>query len=403
MPGLDAGHGLVKGGDWVWFYREAAILAGQIQTEGWQAWNLRPSGNAPIGIAAAVFAVTGIFEPWILLPINATLFAVGGICLFRLFCYLAPERQALFAVLPYVLFPSAALTYGQIHKDVYSLAGILVIFLVWAGFAHQDSKEGYLLSKRIGLTILGCFLVWIVRPYLLGPLLVASLAAAFLLCFLTAKGRGLDWWFGLVLCIAVQGMFFTLSSNPVAETPPTPAAEAPAIPATTRPATGHFQQALAVLNTNRIGFANSNREAGSAIDTEVVFDSWESVIFYIPRALQIGVLAPFPSMWFSDGVSPGSGAMRFFSGLEMTVSYVLLVGIAPLLWSKREQWRVLLVFLLLPIVLLLAQAFVVCNIGTLYRMRYGTWHVLVGMGMIGWSYILKSWYEHNEKRQSTRR
>ena len=60
MPGLYAGHGLMKGGDWVWFHNEATKLAEVMRRHGWQAWELRPYGNAPIGIAAAVYFLAGI-------------------------------------------------------------------------------------------------------------------------------------------------------------------------------------------------------------------------------------------------------------------------------------------------------------------------------------------------------
>ena len=119
LPGIHAGNGLLAGGDWVVFQQEAVRMAQRIQQDGWAAWALRPGGNAPIGIAASAYAMTGIHQPSVLLPINTLLFALGAACLFLTFSSIAPALLAVIACLPYVVFPSAAMLYGRKHKDVY--------------------------------------------------------------------------------------------------------------------------------------------------------------------------------------------------------------------------------------------------------------------------------------------
>lgn len=94
IPGIHAGNGLMAGGDWGVFHHEADSMAQRIQQAGWSAWELRPDGNAPIGIAAVAYAVTGIHQPSVLLPINALLFALGAACLFLTFSSIAPARLA---------------------------------------------------------------------------------------------------------------------------------------------------------------------------------------------------------------------------------------------------------------------------------------------------------------------
>ena len=62
LPGLHAGHGLMNGGDWIGFHRNAVELASLMQDQGWQVWKLRPQGNAPIGITAAAYFLAGISD-----------------------------------------------------------------------------------------------------------------------------------------------------------------------------------------------------------------------------------------------------------------------------------------------------------------------------------------------------
>lgn len=382
MPSLHAGHGLLKGGDWVWFYSDAVALANRIQHEGWQIWEFRPINNAPIGVAAAVFAVTGIYEPWILLPLNAALFAIGGLCLYRIFNHLASQRQAWIATLPYVLFPSAAMIYGHIHKDVFSIAGVLLVFLAWVEIARESQINWRTILRWIVLVVLGSFLVWLVRPYLILPLLAASFLAAVLLGALIGRMRAKSWWLGILLCLIVQGVFVRFSFVPTA--PSTSSTSS------TSSVAAYLQSAVDALNNKRTGFAQGSPHAGSNIDTEVRFNVLGDIVDYLPRSLQVGLLAPFPSMWFSEGVSPGSGAMRSIVGLEMAVSYILLLGIFFLILGDERENPALWTILLLTFVVLLALALVICNVGTLYRMRYGVWQVLLGLGIIGWLHVFNS-------------
>lgn len=127
LPGLHAGHGLMKGGDWIEYHLAAIDLASLMEQQGWQVWELRPKINAPIGISAAAYFLTGISEPWVVFPLYAAMFAVAAVSLHGIFTSFATKSLAFVATLPFVLFPSAALIYSQIHKDVFSIAGTLVV------------------------------------------------------------------------------------------------------------------------------------------------------------------------------------------------------------------------------------------------------------------------------------
>lgn len=79
-----AGDGLLVGGDWVYFQQLALDLVQKIKSNGWSVWELRPEGQAPAGIAAAIYFLTGISKPWTIIPLNAALHATGGLLLLKI-------------------------------------------------------------------------------------------------------------------------------------------------------------------------------------------------------------------------------------------------------------------------------------------------------------------------------
>ncbi len=121
-------------------------------------------------------------------------------------------------------------------------------------------------------------------------------------------------------------------------------------------------------------------ETRSGIDTDVSFHSAGDFVYYLPRALQIAFLAPFPADWFLEGSYASTTFFRRISAFEMIFVYLSFV---PLLyglwrWRKRIELYVLLLFcsvMMLPIV------YSVPNVGTIYRYRYGYLMLLVCLGV----------------------
>ena len=107
----------------------------------------------------------------------------------------------------------------------------------------------------------------------------------------------------------------------------------------------------------------------SLMDATATIRDPKALIRYLPRALVIGVLAPFPAQWFDTTGSTGS--MRTWAGLEMILWYVLLlpsvlVGIPRAIAKRRPEAWLVLGF---SLVTLVAISLVVANVGTLFRLR----------------------------------
>ncbi|MDT5271661.1 MAG: hypothetical protein QOH49_3847 [Acidobacteriota bacterium] len=121
--------------------------------------------------------------------------------------------------------------------------------------------------------------------------------------------------------------------------------------------------------------ADGDVSSGSAVDADVQFHNKADMLWYLPRAAEIGFLAPFPDMWFGKGAIVNSWG-RLLSGFEMLLTYALellaLVGV----WRERRRagvWFLLLVFAVGAVGL----GMVVRNVGSLYRLRYPFWVLLV--------------------------
>ena len=182
FPQLHAGNGLLAGRDWVGFHAQAVTEAQRILQDGWSAFRFRPDGdNSIIGITGFFYVLFGP-HPLALLPLNAVMFATGGVALFSILKQLdLDDNDALIAVLPYLLFPSSLLQYGQIHKDVFCTASILVILWTWASLLSNERKPAQVIQLvvvfAIALIVLSVF-----RPYFMYPFL--GLGVALLGCYL---------------------------------------------------------------------------------------------------------------------------------------------------------------------------------------------------------------------------
>lgn len=179
FPQLHAGNGLLAGRDWVGFHEQAVVQAQKIALLGWNEFRLRPDGDNAITGIASFFYVLLTPKPWTLLPLNALAFATGGAALFAMLKHLDLEdNEAVIAMIPYVVFPSALLQYGQIHKDVFCTAFVLVVLWSWVSLLRGGREPRQILpvfiAGAVALAALSIFRPYFMFPFLgLGVILLA--------------------------------------------------------------------------------------------------------------------------------------------------------------------------------------------------------------------------------------
>jgi hypothetical protein len=116
-------------------------------------------------------------------------------------------------------------------------------------------------------------------------------------------------------------------------------------------------------------------EPGSRIDSNVRLNSIGDIIRQVPRALEVGLFAPFPNMWLRAGRQVGLSG-RVIAGFETLLTYVIESLAVFGMWAQRRN---LAAWLLVAVIAVgaVALGLVVSNIGAMYRLRYPFWVLMV--------------------------
>lgn len=383
FPSLHAGNGLMQGGDWLGFHQLARDLAERIRMDGWHTWELRPEGQAPAGIAAIFYVFFGP-HPWVMLPLNALVHAFGGLVLFLIMRdFVKDRKKAFISVLPFVFFPSAMLWYTQMHKDGIFILGFFLFLFGWERVIQwkRNVSDGGVLFLAFIAMVTGGLLVWIVRPYGLEMLWALGLVLVLLmvLVFLFRKYAGHskpEWYVPLLvltsaLLVLAPFVFFAPSEEEAIELI---WYDTPWIPSIIE------SKFAGIARVREAYYRGYDAHLGGNIDWDVSFHRVGDVLRYIPRAFQIGLLAPFPRHWFEQGTSPGGNFTRKIAALEMIFVYFALVLLVFSVFSRKGQlsfWT----FLYFSLGIILVYSLSVPNLGSLYRVRYGFLMLLVATGL----------------------
>ena len=138
----------------------------------------------------------------------------------------------------------------------------------------------------------------------------------------------------------------------------------------------------------RDSFSYRYRNSGTLLDSDVEFITVADVVRYVPRAMMIGFLAPFPNKWLSAGKEVGL-AGRLLSGAEMLAAYVIDLLALFGVWRGRHRLTTWLLFCI-TLFGVTTLGLGLINVGALYRMRYGFFVLLIMLGMYGLTQIRPS-------------
>ena len=420
LPHLHAGHGLLAGFDSLGFHELAVAQVESVRQYGWGQWSLRPGGQGPAGIASLVYWATGIERPFVLIPIHAALFALAGLFCFKTVVMLFGHRVAWVGMIPFFVFPSALEIYGQIHKDIWVMAGVsILVFLVTSVFLGRVRGWKSLIGL-LGLASIGASFIWLMKPYV-GLIMVPGLLGVIVLYLLTlhlqAKRSLVFGLSGLVFITAILiivgiGHLDGLREPSIEPAPQVATQREPSIepapevsteddgltwqPSTYLPA--RLDSILFRIASNREYWREAHPVAGSAVDEDVSFESASDIFWYLPRGLQIATLAPFPDMWFGEAVSPGGQIKRWVSAYEMSIAYVALIALVIYLIKARSlPIMALLIMTMAPATILtLVQFFV----GGLYRYRYPFWILWVSLGLVALAALRVSYRESKMRHKA---
>lgn len=291
------------------------------------------------------------------------------------------KRAGLIAAATVALLPSFLMHTTQLLRDPLLVVAFLALVLIvvrWLTKVHSW-RRGLLTGLMAALAVLMIFVVrqaiWdVVRA-------VAALGTVLLVVRQVRERRALA---GNVISAAllIAAIVIIPRGNTIFTF-------APQVDADGQPliAQQTFESPLwARVAERRLGFVNPHGEhvtstPASNIDTDVQFKGWEDMIRYLPRAAAVGFLSPFPNMWLADGNQVGSAGRRL-SGLEMLLTYLIELLALAGLWHGRRRLTVWLLSLT-TLIGVTALGLIVLNIGSLYRVRYPFWMLLVVLGAGG--------------------
>jgi len=403
IPEINGGHGLLAGGDAVGFHDVAVQLAETMRSQGWSGWELRPNTWAPAGIAAAFYYATGIYEPFVLIPLNCLLYSVGMYFIYCSIRRIMPSAFQWMAISPLLLFPSSLIIYSQISRDVLTFSGVSVFLFLLVSAALHERTGFRTLPRYFILAVAASALLWVGRPYLL-KVVAVCLAATYLVLigWRLMQRKPVPVILLAIMLVVPVGMSFLGADDKavLVEAPPATQSQAPQtsaqVPQTSLEPAGRpapyslFDRVLDTINATRSSFLRSFESAGSNIDVDVHFDSYVDVFAYVPRAITIGLAAPFPTTWFASAVESGGRMMRLLSAGEMFIAYLSYAGLLLLLLSPLPQKSPAVIVLLFCAGAIVLYVVAVPNVGSLYRMRYPFWQTFVCFGVLGWTIWLSN-------------
>ena len=395
MPSLHAEHGLLQA-DAMHFHAVAVQLAERIRTIGWSEWKLFSGNGATgnVGLLAALYALLGPNPAWFI-PFAAAAHATGATVMYLLGPLLWPGRVGrvggLVAATLFVAFPSALLLYGQNYKDAFSIAGTLVIVYVWLR-ALPSVGVPACWERLLPLMVIGIALVWCVRPYMLS-ILTLGLAVTFIIIVALAiiRRRFISEWKAMLLggaCVVlILAAAIWLPKVPNVENFHVEAAAANSkfldwhwksselVPAP-------IDKALERMSMIRVGLVAHGAlvGAGSQIDVNYLPDSVSSAIAYAPRAVMVGLFAPFPSTW-----TERMNLFRVVGAMETMLWYLLVPGMIFALVLRPSQ--PMFVGMIVCGIMITFYSYVQPNVGTLYRVRAGPIFFFILCGAVGWARV----------------
>jgi O-antigen/teichoic acid export membrane protein len=427
MPSMHAGHGLMKD-DAIYFHGVAEAVAAKIRMNGWSEWKLIISDAATgnVGILAAVYAIFGPEPAWFL-PINAGMHAVGSLLIVLIALQIIPTRTGLraglIAGLIFLVLPSALIWYGQNHKDAFVIAGFLLCLYAFIA-ALQRSGWSALASNAL---FFGCgiALIAVMRAHLV-LIYVAAFACAWgIICvmwvFEAGKKKRIPSIFNLTLLLLIGvlalpllpeknefvengGIFLDEGSAQLAgvsegaqlsgSSGGSGISEGAAVSKKVTLVKWKWQDSeylphkidgvLKKVSSIRTHFVNYGllAEAGSIIDASKTPSSAVEMLSYLPRALQIGLFAPFPDFWVQRLSLP-----RVIGSFETLIFYLFIPGMVYAIFRGFD--KSILICVVVAGAVLIVQAYVSPNLGTLHRSRYGQWLVFLMIGACGWMLILE--------------
>lgn len=392
LPGLFDGDGIAVSfaSDGRLYMTEVRLLVEDLAAGRPGAWLAAPY-PPHVKLYSLSFAALGWLFGFTVLSaesLNLACYLATLILVYRLGAETFDARAGKLAAAVVALWPSFLLHTTQLLKDPLFIVAVLALVAACTRLVSGKlSRAGGVRAGTAGGGAVAA--VWLIRPEMWPVALAVVLIAASLVIVrrLREAGPATGYAVGAVLLVALA-LCVPFAVEPYRNpSPDSPAGRALDL----RPMTPECERRLAAARLDgqsaapfeslRASVVRSRVMAicapatGSNVDADVELNSVGDFALYLPRAAAIGFLAPLPRMWFAPGAQVGV-AGRVLGGTEMMLTYLLELAALGGLWAARGRlaaWLLALACAAGTTALGLAMP----NVGTLYRLRYAFWMLLV--------------------------
>lgn len=392
-------------GDAQVYQRLAEKKIDDIQSHGWRAFELRPGGQGPAGIASGFYVIWD--NPYIVVWINALLHAASAVVMVMILLRWFSLRISLIATLPLIIAPYMLFWFSQLNKDSFVLCGVLLFVL---GIIKLEAvMQGSMIKNTCHVLLLSFFgigLIWIMRPYINQVLLPISTLV--ILAILIAKIFSMQskkilpiifCGFAILLLLLIMGKgaesdnTLTHMANSNDLTPAGSVINAPALNCFDAIDGAAWKNSALLPN-----FVNGRLKAlmgqrclifslqdihhnrttlDSFFDTDIFPSSSVEALLYLPRASLYGIFSPLPDRW---GYVFTHGRSMFYSitPLEAFLMYLGCFGLV--IWLiLYKNWNI---FIPVSISFFVMSVYGMATpyLGGLYRYRYPWWIILICLG-----------------------
>lgn len=375
------------------YFNDVAIkLANDINLHGWTSWKLYPAiaASGQSSYLAILYVFFGA-HPLYAVVFNAFFHAFSGVLIYLIILEILGVKNfskyaAILSASLFIVFPSAMTWVGQIHKEACLSTGILLS--LWGIMKILSYKPGRHIAISIfSSLILSLILIGSMKPYVLQILAVIILIIIILQCIKIILSNLLS---GGVLCayfLSIIFIFMLINRDSDSDSGWLSGEvfiqhnyswkRSDYLPE-------FFDRKIQAIAASRVAAISSGLavNANSMIDIEIKPANAIETFKYIPRALQVSLLAPFPNSWFKS-----SNIVSFVSAMEMIIFYITFFGLLFFIPLRIFNYKILLclIFACLPLIIFGISS---PNIGTLYRIRYTFEMILLMLGICGWAIMI---------------
>lgn len=399
-PNLAMGGGLsLIGADNLHFNKIATLVAERINREGWQVLSIYLPYNGATGnvaLLAVLYALFGV-DPMLVIPVNAALQATSAVLICKIARVIWRGEAGIYigviASAIFVLSPFSIIWYGQVLKDGYSICGVLFVIYSWILLSYRGG-----LLKSVAYCAIGLALCAFVRPYLV-VLLFFAVSFLFFASLIRSVcgGEGFKNLLNKFLIFSFCAVLTSLTLQSSIESNPYSRKEVDRVGqhvTTYEWRATHWvphivDRGAELLAKTRAGLILSVEgvSANTNIDDAYIPTDIIDLLFYVPRALQVSLFAPFPGFL---GQSDGFSWLNALISIGSMFWYVIAFGI---LIEIRHRNNVLVVDIILFCVVILAILGITSpNLGTLHRVRFPYISLLILIGVGGWLSFLQREY-----------